>query len=231
MLTMGHNCILKALNPNDADWLRPRLKPVEVKPRDELENPNELVESVFFIETGIAAAISISGKTRIAIGLIGCEGASGLPLILGDTHSSYSTVMLSEGTALCLTTSALHHAMERRPELRRLFLRYVLAFNLQVAHTALSNAKGSVQQRVARWVLMTHDRVAKHDIPLSHELIASMIGIRRAGVSVVLAQFQKSGLIDVGRGHVHVLNRRGIRDIAGDFYGAPEKEFARLIGR
>ncbi len=228
---MSHNYLLKTLNRDDADWLRPHLKPIELKARDQLENPNKLVESVFFIEMGIAAVISISGKFRIAIGLIGCEGASGLPLILGNTHSSHLTVKLSEGAALCLTANALRNAMERSPKLRRLFLRYVLAFNHQVAHTALSNAKSSVQQRVARWVLMTHDRVAKDDIPLTHELIASMIGIRRAGVSVVLAQLQNAGLIDIGRGHLHVLNRRGIRDIAGYFYGAPEKEFDRLVGR
>jgi CRP-like cAMP-binding protein len=224
------NYILKALNGDDADWLRPRLKPVELKAREQLENPKQLVKSLVFIETGIAAVISVSGETRIAIGLIGCEGAAGLPLVLGDTHSSHSTVMLSEGTALCLTANALHNAMERRPELRRVLLRYALAFNNQVAHTAVSHAKSSVQQRVARWVLMTHDRVAKDDIPLTHELIASMLGIRRAGVSVVLAQFQNAGLIDTERGHVHVLNRRGIRDIVGHFYGAPEKELARLIG-
>ena len=87
-------------------------------------------------------------------------------------------------------------------------LRYALAFNHQVAHTALSDAKSSVQQRVARWVLMTHDRVAKDDIPLIHELIASMIGIRRAAVSVVLAQLQNAGLIIIGR-----------------FHGAPETSF------
>lgn len=224
------NHILSALPRADARWLLPRLKPVQLKARDELETSNQPVKRVFFIETGIAAVVSNSGKASIALGLIGCEGSSAVAVMLGDTRSPHSTVMLNDGTALSASADELREAMEHCPRLSGLLLRYVLAFYNQVAHTALANAMSSVEQRVARWVLMTHDRVAKHEIPLTHELIASMLGIRRAGVSTALKQLENAKLIEIGRGCVRILKLKGIREIAGDFYGLPEKEFLRLIG-
>jgi hypothetical protein len=103
------NHILSALPRADARWLLPRLKPVQLKARDELETSNQPVKRVFFIETGIAAVVSNSGKARIALGLIGCEGSSAVAVMLGDTRSPHSTVMLNDGTALSLPKSA--HSM------------------------------------------------------------------------------------------------------------------------
>jgi len=223
------NYILEALDSQDADWLRPHLIAVELKARQPLERSRELIERVFFIETGIAAVIGVSGNIRIGLALIGCEGMSGLALLLGNTQSLHSTVMLSDGTARLITADALRGAIEHRPELRRLLLRYALAFHQQVAHTALSNAKSSIPQRVARWVLMTHDRVAKDNIPLTHKVIADTLGVRRAGVSVALQALQKAGLISIGHGQIHILSRQGLRAYAGHFYGVPEKDFNRLV--
>jgi CRP-like cAMP-binding protein len=109
---------------------------------------------------------------------------------------------LPDGTARSINANELHDAMEHRPELRRLLSRYALAFHQQVAHTAFCNAKSSIRGRVARWVLMVHDRIAKDDISLTHETIAETIGVRRASVSVALEDLQKAGLINTGHGHI-----------------------------
>jgi CRP-like cAMP-binding protein len=226
---MSKNRILLALTPEVADWFMPKLDKVELTARAHLETPGKPIDRVFFVETGIAAVVSISGNKRISLGLVGCEGASGIGPILGDVHSPHATVMLTKGSALSLSTGELRKAMEHSPFLRGILLRYVLAFHSQVAHTALSNAMSTIPQRVARWVLMTYDRVASKEIALTHELIAGMLGVRRAGVSVALEQFQKAKLIDVERGLVLVRDLNGLRDVAGRSYGLPEKEYKRLV--
>lgn len=226
---MSKNRILSALPHDEADWFMPKLDKVELTARAHLETPDKPIDRVFFMETGIAAVVSTSGKRRIGVGLIGCEGASGIGAMLGDTRSPHATFMLTGGTALCLSTDELRKAMEHSPFLRDILLRYVLAFHNQVAHTALSNAMCTIPQRVARWVLMMYDRVASKKVPLTHELIASMLGVRRAGVSVALEQFQKANLIDIEWGAVRVRDLKGLRAVAGHSYGQPEKEYRRVL--
>ena len=120
--------------------------------------------------------------------------------------------------------------MEHQPELRRVLLRYSLAFFNQAAHTALSNASSVIAKRIARWILMTHDRVARNEIPLTHDVIATMLDVRRPGVTTALDELRFARLISLRRGCVVVLNRSGLQKLAGDFYGIPEKEFVRLVG-
>jgi CRP-like cAMP-binding protein len=227
---MSKNRILLALPQNDADWFLPKLVKVELKARDHLESPDQPIDRVFFVETGIAAVVSVSGKKRIGLGLIGCEGASGIGPILGDHRTPHATIMLTNGTALCLGTGELQQAMEQSPSLRRYLLRYVLAFHNQVAHTALSNALGTIEQRVARWVLMTHDRVAAKKVPLTHELIASMLGVRRAGVSTALEQFQKAKLLEIQRGFVRVRDLKGLRMSRAALMACPKRSTGECWG-
>jgi CRP-like cAMP-binding protein len=225
------NLLFSAMRREDANWLGARSVTVELKVQDKLEVPGRQIEKVFFIETGIAAVITISGnKEEIGLGLIGREGASGIAVILGANTSPHSTIMLNDGTANVVSADDLRLAMDCSAQLRALLLRYVLAFENQVAHTALSNALSSVEERVARWVLMTHDRVARDDIPLTHEVIARILGIRRAGVSSSLEKLQAAKLISIERGNVRILDLEGIRSVADKFYGLPEKQFVKLVG-
>jgi len=224
------NHILSSLSSEDRSSLLANLEEVELKSRQELEQPDHQIDYAYFIEAGIAAVLLVSGKDRIALGLIGCEGASGIALFLGNSQSPHSTVMLTAGRASRIRTDDLQTAMEQRGELKRLLLRYSLAFYNQTAHTALSNAMTVMEQRVARWVLMTHDRFAGNTVPLTHEIISYMLGARRAGVTEALNKLQANKLIQVARGSIHVLDRKGIEALAGHFYGIPEKEFVRLVG-
>jgi CRP-like cAMP-binding protein len=223
------NHILSALSPAGQALLAPILEPVKLKPRQELELPNRKTTFVYFVETGVAAVLSISDGDRLAVGLIGCEGASGVGLFLGDDHPPNSTVMLTPGTGLRASANAIRNVMED-VETRRLFSRYALAYFNQAEHTALSNAMTSVPQRVARWVLMTHDRVPSDIIPLTQETIAFLLGMRRAGVTTALNDLAQEGLVRLGRGTVTLLDRPRLEELAGHFYGIPEREFVRLVG-
>jgi CRP-like cAMP-binding protein len=223
------NHILSALSPAGRALLAPLLEPVKLKPRQELELPNRKITSVYFIETGVAAVLSISGGDRIAVALIGCEGASDVGLFLGDDRSPNSTVMLTPGTGLRASADAIRKVVED-VETNRLFSRYALAYFNQAEHTALSNTMTSVPQRVARWILMTHDRVPADTIPLTQETIALMLGTRRAGVTAALNDLQQAVLVRLGRGVVTLLDRARLEDLVGHFYGIPEQEFVRLVG-
>lgn len=223
------NLLLSAMIAEDRDWLRARSESVEMKGLRELEVPGRQIDKVFFIETGIASVLTVSGEQEIGLGLIGCEGASGIAVMLGAITSPHYTIMLNDGAASAINADDLRLAMARSAQLRSLLLRYVLAFENQVAHTALSNALSGVEERVARWVLMTHDRVARYDIPLTHEVIARILGVRRAGVSTALEKLQAENLIDIERGNVRVVDLEGVRRVAGRFYGLPERQFVKLI--
>ena len=120
--------------------------------------------------------------------------------------------------------------MDASETLRRLLLRFVQVLMVQTAHTAMANARANIAQRLARWILMAHDRTLDNTLLLTHEFLALMLGVRRAGVTEALQSLTQRKLIETGRNCIVVLNRKGIGQVAGSFYGVPEKEYRRLIG-
>lgn len=216
------NSVLEALSDSDLAFFRPHLEAVELTERQIIEPANEPIRDVYFLDGGLAATMVASGKERVSLGLIGFEGASGISVFLGNDRSAHSTIMLTAGAARRISADSVRKAMAERPELRQVLLNYCLAFYNQVAHTAMSSASSSVEQRVARWVLMTSDRFSGDRIPGTHETIAFMLNVRRAGVSEALVSLKGQGLIDVERGSLRISNRAALRKLAGEFYGLPE---------
>jgi CRP-like cAMP-binding protein len=137
--------------------------------------------------------------------------------------------MLTDGSVHRITAQALHNVMDACPDLRSLLLRYCLAFNLQASQTALSNAVATVEQRVARWILMCEDRAAGIEIKLTHETIATILGVQRASITTELGSFEQENLIKTQRREIKILERHAIEQIAGNFYGFPELEYQRLV--
>jgi CRP-like cAMP-binding protein len=111
-----------------------------------------------------------------------------------------------------------------------LLLKFAQVFMVQTAHTAIANARAHIDQRLARWILMAHDRIRDNTLPLKHEFLALMLGVRRAGVTEALQSLRRQKLIDTGRNQIVVRNRKGIERMARGSYGVPEKEYRRLIG-
>ncbi|HVY58611.1 MAG TPA: Crp/Fnr family transcriptional regulator [Xanthobacteraceae bacterium] len=233
MLASPHhrNRLLSALSPADLALLEPHLQPVPLKHRQELEKPHRKIETVYFVEVGIVSVVAIQSREwRAEVGLIGCEGMTGTSVVLGNEQSPHLSYVQIPGEALSIPAAELRRAMAASESLRGLLLRYVQTFLAQTIHTAVCNAGAKIDQRLARWILMAHDRIPRDTVALTHEFLALMLGVRRASVSEALREFSRQKLIEAKRGAIVVRNRKGIERIAGASYGVPEAEYRRLIG-
>ena len=226
------NRLLARLAPKDFDALRPHLEAVDLPLRFDLEKPGRRIESVYFPETGFASVVAIQTKdTAVEVGLIGCEGMTGVAVVLGNHQSPNSTYMQVAGAGHRISSDALRTAMAKNAGLQPILLKFVQAFMVQTTQTAICNARSLLDERLARWILMAHDRCTGATIALTHEFLALMLGVRRAGVTETLHALVKRGLVKSGRGEVTVLDRAGLEASAGDSYGVPEREYRRLLGR
>jgi CRP-like cAMP-binding protein len=228
--TRSHNGLLAALSPADLQLLQPHLEPIVLPLRYDLEKPNRLIEDVYFIESGIASVVAVQNqKERVEVGLVGNEGMSGTSVVLGTQSSPHATYLQVAGVGQHISAAALRQAMDKSRTLHGMLLKYVQVFMVQTAHTAIANAGARLDKRLARWILMAHDRVPADRLPLTHEFLSLMLGVRRAGVTEALHSLSKQKFIETGRKQIVILNRKGIERTAGDLYGVPEAEYQRLI--
>jgi CRP-like cAMP-binding protein len=225
------NRLLAQLSPPDLALVQPHLQPVPMPLLRDMEQPNRRIEAVYFMESGIASVVAVQpDKTEIEVGLIGREGVSGIAVALGGDQSPHSTYIQVAGEAQRMTANELRKAMTASESLRGLLLKFAQVFMVQTAHTAIANARSHINERLARWILMAHDRTRDTTLPLTHEFLALMLGVRRAGVTEALQSLKRQKLIDTGRNKILLLNRKGLEQLAGSSYGVPEKEYRRLIG-
>jgi CRP-like cAMP-binding protein len=228
---VASNRLLSYLSADDLQLLQRHLTPVALPLRKDLEKPNRRIEDVYFPDAGIASVIAIqTAGTRVEVGLVGCEGMTGASVVLGADSSPHATYIQVAGQGQHIKTKNLQRAMNESKSLHGLLLRYVHSFMIQTAHTAISNAKATIEQRLARWLLMADDRINNSALPLTHEFLGLMLGVRRAGVTEALHDLADRGLIEANRGQIVLLNRRGVERVAADSYGSPEAEYRRLIG-
>ena len=227
--TTQRNQLLAALSPADLNLLRPYLTPVALQLRKELEKPNRPIKDVYFIDTGIASVVAVQNGKLVEVGLIGCEGMSGTSVVLGGQSSPHSTYLQVAGDGQHIAADALCKVLEASRTLHVMLLKYVQVFMVQTAHTAIANAQAKIEQRLARWILMAHDRVSGDVLLLTHEFLSLMLAVRRAGVTEALQNLSKRRLIKTAVGEIVVLNRKGIERTAGALYGVPEAEYRRLI--
>jgi CRP-like cAMP-binding protein len=209
--------------------LQPHLEPIELKLRDTLIEPNRPIEHVYFPEQGMASIINNSRDGKVEVGIIGCEGMVGTPILLGVDRTPLECFVQMEGHGLRMSAELLREMTDQIASLRYSLLRFVHVLSLQTAQTAFANANNTTESRLARWLLMCHDRVEGDDIPITHEFMAIMLGVRRAGVTVATHILEGNGLIRAKRGVVTVLDRGRLEDLADDAYGIPEAEYARLM--
>ncbi len=225
------NLLLSRLAADDFLLLQPHLEPVVLDRGDVLVQPNEPIAYVTFPEAGVTSVVAnTDGGRRIEIGLTGRDGLAGTPVLLGVDRTPHETFMQVAGSGLRIRTEDLRRVLEQRPSVHSLLLRYVQVFTIQTAQTALSNGSHKIEERLARWLLMCHDRLDGNDLPLTHEFIAIMLAVRRAGVTEALNILSDQGIIRSERGNIVVLKRKKLEKAAGDSYGLPEAEYRRLIG-
>jgi CRP-like cAMP-binding protein len=226
----SRNWLLASLSPSDLALLTPLLEPVPLKRRLLLEAQGRRTEHVYFIEDGVASVIVTqpNGK-RAGIGFIGWEGMSGTSVVLANDRSPHSVYVQVGGLAMRSPAQALVKAIATSGTLNALLLRYAQSFMVQTAHTAVAAACAKLDERLARWILMAHDRTKGDTLLLTHEALALMLGVRRASVTEALHDLKNRGLLELERGVIAVIDRDGIEQVAGHYYGMPEAEYRRLI--
>ena len=224
------NRLLQKISLADWDLVGPHLEAMTLKDRQVLEVPGKPITHAYFLETGVASVVAVDSEDhRIEVGVIGFEGLTGVPLIMGDNRAQHSTYMQIGGTGHRIPADALVGAIAQSETLRALMLKSAQGFMIQTAQTALANGRAKLEQRLARWLLMAHDRMTSDAVPLTHEFLAVMLGVRRAGVTVAIHGFEQRGLVTTRRGQLTLVNRAGIEQTAGSFYGTPEAELKRLL--
>jgi CRP-like cAMP-binding protein len=227
------NRLLSSLSRADYALLEAGLEPADLAFRQCLEAPNKPIKTVYFPYRGIVSVVASSATRddQAEVGLIGCEGMTGLSILLGTDRSPNEVYVQVAGDGASIASRDLLQAIEKSPSLRTRLLRYVQAFAIQASQTALSNARGKLEQRLARWLLMANDRIGGTQLSLTHEFLSLMLGVRRAGVTGALQMLEAQKIITGSRGHITILDRLGLERAAAGFYGVAERELERLLGR
>ena len=225
------NCLLSALAADDYALLAPHLEAVPLEKGQVLIEKNVPFEHVYFPNRGLGSVMSSSPNTqRVETSLFGRDGMSGISLVLGTAQTPQTSIVQVEGDAYRIASAALEGAIARSPSLHRILLLYVQTTVAQTSSTALSNVVQSIEERLARWLLMTHDRMDGDELPLTHEFLSIMLGVRRPSVTTALHVLEGDHLISARRGVINVLDRGGLLDFADGVYGEPEAEYHRLLG-
>jgi CRP-like cAMP-binding protein len=217
------------LAPEGWERLRPHLHWRGLARRQILQEPHRRIDTVHFIESGVASLLS---RTRndgaMPVAIIGRFGLVGLPAILGTRHSPHRCVMHTAGVSLQIDADSLLQAMEDRPIIRRHLMSYVQALLVQNSQSVLCNARHALQPRLCRWLLLARDRLDDDIILLTHDLLSTMLGVRRAGVTTALAQLERLGAIRRRRGAVVIVDRALLERRSCECYRVVAVEYQRL---
>src|SRR5260370_30022011 len=213
------NRLLSRLSREDFGLLAPHLEATDLPVRHRLEIRNRRIEYVYFLESGFASVVANGREDRsIEVGLIGREGMTGLAVLMGTDRTPYDTFVQLDGKGWRMKVDNFSRALKQSPTLHALLLQFAHAFIVQAAYTALANARSKLEERLARWLLMAHDRANGDEIPLIHEFLALMLGVRRPGVTMAIGFLVRHGLIRSHRGVVSIIDRQGLEKTSNGPY-------------
>jgi CRP-like cAMP-binding protein len=224
------NLLLGALSQADRNLLEAHLEPVALDRGDVCIESQQPLTHVYFLDGGMGSTImpdEVHGSAEI--GAQGYEGLVGVPSILGASQTPHKTFMQVGGPARRIAVEPLLRAMDESASLQKLLLRYVHVFLLQVGQTAYANARYKVEERLARWILMSADRLGS-PVSLTHDFLSLMLGVRRSSVTDATHILEGERLIKASRGTIEVIDRAGLSERSNGCYGVSEAEYERLIG-
>ena len=229
--SMVGNSLLGLLAPEDYARLRPSLEYVTLEQGKAIAEVDAPMEAVVFPCSGVGSLVV---RTRtgpsVEVGLVGREGLIGVPLVLGVDSSPLQAFMQISGEGYAVNAAAFTAALKASVTLHQSMLRYVHTLMIQTAYTAITNSGFAIEERLARWLLMCHDRVDGDELLITHEFLSLMLAVRRPSVTVAMHMLEGEGLVRARRARLTVLDRRGLEEFAGEIYGRPEREYERLLG-
>jgi CRP-like cAMP-binding protein len=226
----GENRLLTLLPAEAFARLRPHLVPVDLVVGQDLHAPNEPIAQVYFPCGGVSSlVIRLDGMIVVEVATVGNEGMVGLAAFLGGGSVPAQAVCQVAGPALRMSVEVLLREAAVRGPLHRILLRYTQGLINQISQSAACNRAHTIEERCARWLLMTHDRVGRDRFPLTQEFLAQMLGVRRAGVSAAAVILQRAGFIRYSRGVIAIADRPGLESAACGCYRIVRDEFERLL--
>jgi len=226
------NALLHALTPEDIAILGPELEATPLRKDEVVFQPGEPAPYVWFPSNGIISIVALDEEgSAIEVAIIGREGMTGLPIVLGSETIIYASMVQVPGTGWRIATPVFRGIIERRPAIKAMMLRYVLAAMTQMGQNAACGQLHNVESRCARWLLLAHDDVDGDTFTLTQDYLAMMLGVTRPSVSGAASGLQRAGLIRYTRGQITILNRAGLEAASCECYNVVRREFERLLRR
>lgn len=223
------NRLLRSVRPEDYALLQGQLEPHHVESGFSLSKPFQMIEHIYFPESGMASITTSVGAHHMEVGVIGREGLVGVPVVLGAESCPHDVFVQMPGDFTRIALRDFRRVLDTSPTLRALCLLFVQSYLVQTSFTAMANARFSVEHRLARWLLMCHDRGNGDEIHVTHDFLAMMLGCRRPGVTVATHLLEGEKMIRAKRGRITVLDREKLTALSGESYGRPEAEYERLL--
>jgi CRP-like cAMP-binding protein len=223
-----NNEILLELPEKERDFIHSQLVFLPLRTHDILNESEGRIHYVYFMNSGLASVLNVmqDGKS-VEVGLSGKEGFVGLPLLVGFKSSPSRVIVQVAGSAFRMTAEALLKALRKCSSLEKRLHRYSQVLGIQASQVAACNRLHEVDERLARWLLMSQDRLGSDTVELTQEFLAHMLGTRRSSVTVAASILQKAGLIKYTRGHVKIVNRMGLESAACECYATLVQQAAK----
>lgn len=225
------NRLIKLLPPKNRLSLLAQCQSVEMKAGEVLSEPDKPTEHVYFPTQGYISLVAVhDGKPSLEVGMIGREGMLGEQLALGMMVSSLHAIVQGPGRALRVGADSFRKELSQSPALRSILNRFLYVRMSQLANSASCVRFHLIRSRLARWLLMIQDRADDDGFHLTHEFIATMLGVRRVGITTAASALQRSGLIKYHRGSLTVLNRTGLKAVACSCYDTDTETYGKEFG-
>lgn len=224
------NRLLDALLPKDREQLLVNCEHMELNIGKVLYRAGEVIPHVYFPTGGFISLVKPVDSTNLEVGIVGNEGMLGITIVLGVDIAPFTALVQGSGSALRITVSSFLRILEQSPELHQELKRYLYVTMSQLAQTAACTRFHLVEDRLARWLLMTQDRAHSNHIHITHVFLAYMLGVRRVGITKAANSIQQRKLISYKRGDITILDRDGLESASCGCYQADKEIYERILG-
>jgi CRP-like cAMP-binding protein len=228
--TRPRNLILSQLPADEYAALAKHLVPVDLPLEKQLSEPNQPIEFLYFLNTGLIStdAVTLKGE-QVEVGLIGREGFSGLPALLDQPQMSHSVIMQGSGEGFRIRSAAARAEFVKGGAFQKLAHAFAYLQLVQITQSVLCNRMHEVEARLARWLLSSADRMESEFLHLTQEFLSQMLGVQRSTVTVAAGELQRNGLIGYSRGRIHILDRPGLTAKACECYEIVNASYNRIL--